>query len=119
MSGAGERGRAGEDLALAWLEAHGLRCLARNFRARGGELDLVMRDGATLVFVEVRCRRDAGRGTAAETVTAIKRRRLIRAAAFYLQRHPSDRPCRFDVLAITPGRDAPVVEWIRDAFQSC
>ena len=73
------RGETGEALAAAWLIRHGLRSLARNFRCRLGEIDLVMRDGDTLVFVEVRCRRDCGYGSALESVTAGKQRRLLRA----------------------------------------
>lgn len=113
------RGEAGEALAEAWLVRHGLRALQRNFRCRLGEIDLVMRDADTLVFVEVRCRRDCGYGTALESVTAGKQARLLRAAAVYLQQHGDSLPCRFDVVGISPGPDGhPVYEWVRDAFRA-
>ena len=91
--------------------------VARNFRCRAGELDLILRDGEQLVFVEVRSRRSSQFGTPAESVTHSKQQRLLRAAAFYLQRQRLDLPCRFDVVAILQPGDAPQVEWIQDAFQ--
>lgn len=108
------QGQQAEDRALAHLESAGLRAVARNFRTARGEIDLVMRDGATLVFVEVRYRKSATFGGAAESVTARKRARIEAAAAEYLLRHPADaaRRCRFDVVAITDSR----LEWLRDAF---
>ena len=111
------QGTAAEDLACRHLETHGLRLVGRNFRCRSGELDLIMRDGEQLVFVEVRSRRHSRYGTPAESVTRVKQQRLIRAAAFYLQRQRLDLPCRFDVVAILTADDAPQVEWIRGAFQ--
>lgn len=113
------RGAAGEALAEAWLVQQGLKPLMRNFRCRPGEIDLVMREGDILVFVEVRFRRDCGFGTALESVTAGKQRRLLRAAAVYLQQHGDTLPCRFDVVGISPGPDGhPVYEWVRDAFRA-
>jgi len=106
-------GAAAEGLALAHLEAHGLRCLARNFRTRRGEIDLVMRDGRELVFVEVRKRRGAAHGDGLESVTAAKRRRLAAAASAYLQRCRGNPPCRFDVVALD---GAGGVTWVADAF---
>jgi putative endonuclease len=111
------QGTAAEDLALRYLEARGLALVTRNFRCRGGELDLILRDGEHLVFVEVRSRRYSQFGTPAESVTRTKQQRLLHAAAFYLQRHRLDLPCRFDVVAILQTRDAPHIEWIQDAFQ--
>jgi len=111
------QGTAAKELARRYLEAHGLTLVARNFRCRVGELDLIMRDGEQLVFVEVRSRRHSRFGTPAESVTRIKQRRLLRAAAFYLQRQRLDIPCRFDVVAILQTGDEPCTEWIRDAFQ--
>jgi putative endonuclease len=106
-------GRAAEQQAAAHLGRAGLQLLTRNYRCRGGEIDLVMRDGAALVFVEVRYRSRTGFGTAAESVDARKRRRLIRAAEHYLQAHRARGPCRFDVVGIdAAGR----IEWLRDAF---
>ncbi len=111
------QGTAAEKLALDYLQARGLTLVTHNFRCRGGELDLIMRDGEALVFVEVRSRRHSRYGTPAESVTRTKQQRLLRAAALYLQRQHLDLPCRFDVVAILQTGDAPRVEWIRDAFQ--
>jgi len=106
-------GRDKERLAERFLIARGLRLIARNHRCRVGELDLVMRDGDTLVFVEVRYRRSTRHGTPAETVDARKQRRLALAAAHYLQRHPTMLPCRFDLISIT-GTDE--IQWVKHAF---
>lgn len=111
------RGAAAEDLARRYLEARGLTLVTRNYRCRVGELDLIMRDGDQLVFVEVRSRRHSRFGTPAESVTWTKQQRLLRAAALYLQRQHLDLPCRFDVVAILRAEDEPELEWIRDAFQ--
>ena len=111
------QGSAAEDLACRYLEARGLALVARNVRYRGGELDLIMRDGEHLVFVEVRSRRHTRYGTPAESVTRSKQLRLLRAAALYLQRQRLDLPCRFDVVAILQADGELQVEWIRDAFQ--
>lgn len=110
-------GKEWESEALARLEASGLELLDRNYRCRMGELDLVLRDGDSVVFAEVRFRRSSDFGSGAESVGPRKRGRLIAAAQHYLQRHPrlADRPCRFDVIAIGPGA-SPQVEWIRNAF---
>ena len=110
-------GASGETLALRHLEQTGLRLVERNYRCRGGEIDLVMLDGDSLVFVEVRYRSSTRFGRAEETVTATKQGRLVTAASHYLQRHAVTRPARFDVVAIHPasGREH-AVEWIRDAF---
>lgn len=96
------------------LLARGLTLVGRNFRCRVGEIDLIMRDGQVLVFVEVRYRRDQRHGTAAETVSRPKQRRFVAAARRYLQQHPAAAraPCRFDVVAITGEQ----VEWIKGAF---
>jgi putative endonuclease len=114
------RGDAVEAAALRFLQANGLRLLARNASARGGELDLVMADGATVVFVEVRFRADAAFGGGAASVDAGKRRRLVHAAQVWLQRHPrhADAPCRFDVVAACGDPAAPAFDWLRDAFRA-
>ncbi|MCB1794082.1 MAG: YraN family protein [Candidatus Competibacteraceae bacterium] len=111
------QGSAAEDLACRYLEARGLTLVTRNVRCRGGELDLIMRDGEHLIFVEVRSRSHTRYGTPAESVTRSKQQRLLRAAALYLQRQRLDLPCRFDVVAILQADGEPQVEWIRDAFQ--
>ena len=109
-------GASAEALAANYLSRHGLRVEARNFRVRGGEIDLVCRDGPTLVFVEVRLRRNAGYGGAAASITAAKRRRLILAARHFLAKTP-DLPCRFDCVLLS-GLDERNIEWIRDAFSA-
>ncbi len=105
-------GSNAEAQACAHLRAHGLHLVAKNFRCRGGEIDLIMRDGATLVFVEVRFRRSNRFGDPAATVDLRKQARLVTAAQTYLQKFRSASPCRFDVVAITAGR----LDWIPDAF---
>ena len=109
-------GAQAEDLACAHLERAGLRLLARNYRCPQGEIDLVMDDRDTLVFVEVRYRRSDSFGTPAETVDRRKQARLRAAAGHYLLTHRADRTCRFDVVAVS-GREARI-EWLRDAFSS-
>ena len=107
-------GARAEELCAEFLRGAGLRVLARNWRCRHGEIDLVAEEGATLVFAEVRYRRDPRFGGAAESVTAAKQARLIAAARLYLMRRP-DADCRFDVLlldALETGR----IQWIRNAF---
>lgn len=107
-----------ERLAARWLMAHGLSLEASNQHAKGGEIDLVMRHGEVLVFVEVRHRANHHHGHPLETVTAAKRRRLIRAARFYLQRNRLSCPCRFDVLAVTGTPPDLEFEWVMNAFEA-
>lgn len=109
-------GQAAEALAAQHLEKHGLTVIERNFRVRGGEIDLVCRDGKVLVFVEVRLRRNPDFGGAAASITASKRRRLILAARHYLLRHP-DRDCRFDCVLLE-ALDPAAVEWLPAAFNA-
>jgi len=111
-------GQAAEDLALAHLQAAGLRLQARNYRTPGrggGEIDLVLRapDG-TLVFVEVRSRAQASHGGAGASIGAAKRRRIVLAARHYLLRWPSPPPCRFDAVLVESGQ----VQWLRAAFDA-
>jgi putative endonuclease len=110
-----EQGEAAEQQARRHLEQHGLRSVAQNFSGRFGELDLIMRDGDYLVFVEVRYRRSAQFGGAIASIDGHKQRRLIATAQSYLQRHPHDGPCRFDVVAIGHGMNG--VEWLQNAFE--
>lgn len=94
-------GKTGEDLATAELERRGYAILARRYRTRYGEIDIVARDGETLVFVEVKARASADRGTALDAITPQKRRRLTMMAADYLARHAVEEvACRFDIVAI-------------------
>lgn len=107
-------GRAAEDQALSFLRAQGLALVTQNFLCKTGEIDLIMRHGDTLVFVEVRARADRVHGGAAASVTYAKQRRLIRTAQFYLQRLRRLPPCRFDVIAIDGG----ILEWLQNAIQA-
>jgi putative endonuclease len=114
-------GDAAEQRALAHLQRQGLELLERNYRlaggprVRGAEIDLILREpDGTLVFVEVRARRDRQAGGAAASVTAAKQRRIVRAAQHYLMRWPRLPPCRFDVVAI----DGDQLQWLRAAFDA-
>ena len=109
-------GSAAEDLAARYLEARGLVIVDRNWRCRAGEIDLIARDGATLVFVEVRLRTSAAFGGAAASIDRHKQRRILQAARLYLAGRP-DAPCRCDVVVLD-RLDPARVEWIRDAFQA-
>ncbi len=111
-------GDRGEDRAAKFLQRRGLTLLDRNVTLRVGELDLVMADGQTLVFVEVRLRREDGLVAADESVSVAKRRRLARAAGAYLARNENlaDRPARFDVVAIHARGNNNEITWIQDAF---
>ncbi len=113
-------GQATERRACAELQRHGLRLLERNFHSRHGELDLIMRDGEEVVFVEVRMRRHAGHGGASASITPLKRRHLVHAAASWLQRHPECRycPCRFDVVTCEGDAEGAPLQWIRAAFEA-
>jgi len=108
-------GQRGERQAEDWLRSRGLVLVARNHRCRQGEIDLIMRDGQTLVFIEVRLRRHAGFGGAIASVNRRKQQRLIAAARHWLHLHPWNGPCRFDVIGLD-DRHAPV--WIRNAFDT-
>ncbi|MCY1294075.1 hypothetical protein D3C81_1447060 [compost metagenome] len=113
LTDAQARGMRAEDRALAHLRRQGLQPVVRNYRCKGGEIDLVMRapDG-TLVFVEVRQRSGRGFGGAAASVTPAKQRRVLLAAAHYLATLAQLPPCRFDVVALERGR----LEWLQHAF---
>ena len=107
-----------EDIAAEFLQRQGLELLVTNYRYRTGEIDLIMIDDQTLVFVEVKQRRDSQFGRPEEPVDIAKQAKLRRTAASYLQRN--DRlqswTCRFDVVAITGSPHAPVCRWIQNAF---
>jgi len=109
-----EQGMLAEEAAAEHLRTLGYRVLDRNFRTRLGEIDIVAQDGETVVFVEVRSRADAAFGSPQETVGFVKRRRIIKAAAFYAQSRRLDCPMRFDVIAIVAGR----LEHIPGAFSA-
>lgn len=113
-------GTTAEEAVAGYLQGRGLALVTRNFRSRFGEIDLVMRDGDTLVFVEVRYRRAGAIIGAAESVDRHKQGRLIRAAEYFLSRADSDTlpACRFDVVAVTGDLRQPQLQWIPDAFQA-
>ncbi len=111
-----ERGAQAESQAADWLKKQGLKLLERNVRSRFGEIDLIMEDGSTLVFIEVRYRARNDFGGAAASVTTAKRARLQRAIGVYIASHPraGARNLRADVVAISGRGD---IEWIPNAFE--
>ena len=112
-------GKRGEDLACEELQRRGYVIVARRFRVRSGELDIVARDGATLVFVEVKARAGREFGSAAEAVTPLKRRRMARLANEYLVRqHLPECPCRFDVVSIHFEAGTTEIEVMQNAFDA-
>lgn len=109
-------GKLAEALAARYLERRGLVVIVRNFRCRGGEIDLVCRDGKVLVFVEVRLRRNVGFGGASASITSAKQRRIILAARHYLADcSGQDCDCRFDCVLLDENSESSI-EWIPDAF---
>jgi putative endonuclease len=112
-------GHHGEDLACRELERRGYAIVARRYRRRGGELDIIARDGRTMVFVEVKSRASHAFGAAAEAVTRLKRKRITDLALDYLMRnHLSHCPCRFDVVSIHFDSGSPVVDVFQNAFDA-
>jgi putative endonuclease len=113
-------GASGEDLACRHLAARGYTILVRNFRCRSGEIDVIAREGATIVFVEVKERRGVSHGEGHEGVTFGKRRRVIRAARLYAasRRLPETQAFRFDVISIDWRLGQPVVRCDQGAFDS-
>ena len=111
-------GNRAEQLAYRYLLHKGLMPVARNFRCRGGEIDLIMLDTDCLVFVEVRYRSSTRFATAGLSVDQRKQRKIIRTAAMFLSRNSrfGNHIMRFDVIAIE-GQDSPVLDWIKDAFR--
>lgn len=107
-------GAASEERAAAFLTKKGLKLLERNYRCRSGEIDLICRDGAVLVFVEVRLRGGTSHGGAGGSITAIKQRRIVQAARHWLAGKP-EQPCRFDAVLLD-GADGGTLEWIKGAF---
>lgn len=114
-------GDDGEAMALEHMQEHGLTLVRRNYRvaqgprARGGEVDLILKDrDGTLVFVEVRKRKSSAFGGAAGSVSYAKQRSIVLAAHHFLRNYGSPPPCRFDVVAIENGR----IEWLKAAFEA-
>ena len=110
-------GKMGEDLACQELQRRGYAILARRYRCRRGELDIVARDGQTTVFVEVKTREGCEFGTGSEAVTALKRRHMASVAQDYLVRHRlTETPCRFDVVSIDVSKAGTQIELYQNAF---
>ncbi|EPA9095211.1 YraN family protein [Enterobacter hormaechei] len=110
-----QTGDAWELKARRWLEGKGLRFVAANVRGRGGEIDLIMKDGQTIVFVEVRYRQSSRFGGAAASVTLAKQQKLLQTAHLWLGRHNGSFDtvdCRFDVVAFTGN----AIDWLKNAF---
>ena len=120
--GAGARalGQWGEEQAAQWLTQRGWRILAKNFRCRMGEIDLVAENGTYLAFVEVKLRKDDRFGSACESVTPAKQRRLRVAAEYYLMGHPTELKPRFDVAEVYAAQGIhtkqPDIYYIENAF---
>ncbi len=111
------RGQQYEKLALTYLKQQGLSLVSQNFHCRFGEIDLIMLDNETLVFIEVRARNNKQHGLSEDTVDFIKQKKIITTAEYYLQQKISDvdnLTCRFDVLAINQAK----INWIKNAFSS-
>ena len=114
MSSAGDRA---ERLAERYLEEAGLKRVARNFRCRMGEIDLIMQDGGYLVFVEVRLRKHQEFGGAAASIDRQKQQRIVKSAQYYLATLARTPPCRFDVVLLDALEEARI-DWIRSAFDA-
>ena len=118
------RGAHAEELACRFLLEQGLHLIARNYRCRQGEIDLIMQDRDNLVFVEVRYRRQSRYGSGLVSVNQRKQHRIVHCATHYLHGHPhaAQRAARFDVVALGPDTNGtandPRIEWIRNAFDA-
>jgi putative endonuclease len=111
-------GHAGEDIAERYVRKQGYRIVERNYRCRGGELDLIALDGKVVVFIEVKARTDNRFGTPLESVHRWKQQRMIRAALVFLSQHRlHDEPSRFDVIGISFAGGKPVVQHVQNAFE--
>ncbi|HWU33944.1 MAG TPA: YraN family protein [Methylovorus sp.] len=108
------QGTEAEDRAAIYLQQQGLKLLTRNYRSRFGEIDLIMRDGSSLVFVEVRMRKSDRFGGAAASITAAKQQKLTLTASQYLQQH-GNSACRFDAILLDQAYN---IVWIRNAFEA-
>lgn len=110
-------GLAAEKIAATFLTQQGLKLVATNFHCRHGEIDLIMQEGNTLIFVEVRLRSNTAFGSAAASITPQKQQKLIRTAQFYLQQHAIQSPCRFDAVLMSKA-DLTQIEWLRNAIET-
>lgn len=115
----GKIGQSAEQLAITYLKKQNCKLYHQNFRCKAGEIDLIVQDGNSLVFVEVRYRRQENFGTAAETVNHTKQAKLIKTAQWYLlhQKRDPQTVCRFDVISVTGDLEQdPQIQWIKNAF---
>jgi putative endonuclease len=110
-------GLAAEKLAATFLAERGLKLVTQNFHCRFGEIDLVMTEATTLVFIEVRLRSNARFGSAALSITPQKQQKLILTAQYYCQQHAIQSPCRFDVILMHKA-ELSAIEWIKNAFEA-
>lgn len=109
-------GKRAEASVAVYLAKKGLKLLAQNVTYRFGELDLVMQDGDTVVFVEVKYRKNSDFGSPFEAVTKAKQRKIINAARAFLKKYRDEPVCRFDVVAVSGDLANPIYEHINDAF---
>lgn len=114
---ADNQGLAAEKLAATFLTQQGLKLVVSNYHCRYGEIDLIMQEGNTLVFVEVRLRSNATFGSAAASITPQKQQKLIRTAQHYLQQHAIKTPCRFDAVLMQKA-NLGQIEWLRNAIET-
>ncbi len=115
-----QSGTRWEKTAESFLRSHGLKLLQRNFSSRFGEIDLIMEDEKTIVFIEVKYRANNQHGSGADAVTFQKQAKISRTAAWFLARNPNraEQFCRFDVISIDPLQTDQGINWIKDAFYS-
>ena len=115
-----QSGAQWEKTAESYLRGQGLKLLQRNFSSRFGEIDLIMEENDTVVFIEVKYRKSSHHGSGAEAVTYHKQNRISRTAGWYLMMnsHRAEQNCRFDVISIDPQKSDQSISWIRDAFYS-
>lgn len=113
-----DNGRAAEQLACRFLTDRGLTAVTTNYRCRYGELDLIMRDGALLIVVEIRYRRRSVFGGPIESISPAKQRKIALTTQHFIRRHPAYRndPVRFDVVGLTGTLRAPDIRWLPGAF---
>lgn len=117
MSNKGEQGRLAEQIARDLLQSHNLRFICKNYHCRYGEVDLIMQDDNTLVFIEVRYRKSQQFGGAIESIDSKKQNKLRITAEHYLQKTKSKLNARFDVVALSSLEDKNRINWIKSAFE--
>ena len=116
LSSRANKGKQAENIACEYLIKQGLSFIEKNYYCRQGEIDLIMNDKSTLVFVEVRYRKNNHYGDAKESITYKKQQKLHTTALHYMQKHSHDKQARFDVIAITGDKNNHSFEWIQNAF---